>query len=364
MIEKDSHSLLLLEMAKAGFTTLYKKEKWFIQDLVEPPSSAGKQREGSDEKASEHGDKWGREREVRSGLIRAICVHKTAYKLIDPSGAFLDGAKITGLLNLNSVSIPFPLVFQNCYFDQAPQFMEASIPELNLERSFAPALNADLLVVKGYLMLRDFTCHGEAQLRLSHISGNLDCSGGTFSNPDKLDSKGKPDPDTGTALTADGAIIDGFVLLRNNDDRPFRSEGEVRFLGAQIRGDLDLTGSRLDHLANPMFQGRGVALNAERTNVRGTVFLGQGFESKGEVRFQDAQIGGNFGCAGGHFENLSIIGDVAIGPTLILDRIYIADAAQFGRMNDIPFRLIGSMSLVDARVGGGSGPGWSRSAFS
>ena len=87
------------------------------------------------------------------------------------------------------------------------------------------------------------------------ICGTLMCSGGIFSNPNSLEP----------ALNATGLEVSGNVLLHNG----FKAEGEVSLVGATIRGNFECN--------QGLFINKGsVAINGERLNVDGDVFLCQG----------------------------------------------------------------------------------------
>ena len=73
----------------------------------------------------------------------------------------------------------------------------------------------------------------------------------------------------------------GSVYLRKYQEG-FHAEGEVKLEEATIGGSLDCSGGQF---INPA----GAAIDAMRANIRGSVFL-QNFESKGQITFQDAQI--------------------------------------------------------------------------
>jgi hypothetical protein len=90
------------------------------------------------------------------------------------------------------------------------------------------------------------------------------------------------------SVTADAANVRGDVFLDNG----FNAEGEVRLLGAQIGSDLDCSGGTFKNAGKN-------ALSADGTNVKGTVFLDEGFSAEGTVRLPGAQIGGNLGFNGG-----------------------------------------------------------------
>ena len=109
-------------------------------------------------------------------------------------------------------------------------------------------------------------------------------------------------------ILADGLEAMNNVLLNNG----FESNSEVIFREARIGGSFNTTGGTF---RNP----KGMALGCDRIRVEGSVFVSRaerGLQSQfyGEVRFAGAQIGSNFECDGGLFENLT-------GPAITADRI-------------------------------------------
>jgi hypothetical protein len=95
------------------------------------------------------------------------------------------------------------------------------------------------------------------------------------------------------AINADGLDVKGEVFLSNG----FHAEGEVRLLGARIGSDLDCERGTF---INPS----GDALSADRMNVRGDVFLRNEFYAEGVVRLPGAQIGGDLACNDSTFTKL------------------------------------------------------------
>jgi hypothetical protein len=359
MPSKRSFSALLSEVAEAGFPNPYRAE-WLLlkiyMGLRDPSTPILAGAENEKEEARKDGARWDRRREVRAGLIRMLCFSKAVQAYADPHGIRLNGAKITGDLDLAAISIPFPLLLENCYFDKKPFMFQAEIPELVLTRSWVPGLDAERISIKGNLILREFTSkNARVNVRSCHILGDLDCSGASFSNPDRMTKEGEWDEESGIALLGVGATIDGYAFFNGASGKPFISVGEVNLIGAQIKGDLDCVGGKFQHPPTAAFPKRGVALNAERTNVKGSVFLrkereSQGevlFESQGEVRLLDAQIGGSLVCDGGHFENRYPPGGQAEPSALNFERVLVTGSARF-----VEVQVIGYFSMRDARLGG------------
>ncbi len=95
-------------------------------------------------------------------------------------------------------------------------------------------------------------------------------------------------------IAADGLEVKGFVYLRDG----FKAEGEVRLLGATIGGNLECDNSKF---INPEEDRR--TLFADGLNVKGSVCLRNGFKAEGEVRLPGANIGENLDCIKGEFIN-------------------------------------------------------------
>jgi hypothetical protein len=96
-------------------------------------------------------------------------------------------------------------------------------------------------------------------------------------------------------LNADSSVTETNVLLAEG----FESRGEVAFRGAVIGGDLRADGGTFVGSNN-------LALVCDRIKVSGGVFLSRKTSPArygGEVRFAGASVGGNFDCEGAVFEN-------------------------------------------------------------
>jgi hypothetical protein len=154
------------------------------------------------------------------------------------------------------------------------------------------ALSASGITVQGDVLLRrGFRAEGEVRLRAARIEGSLSCVGGTFINPPRA---GK----SGDALTMHLASVRGTVFLTDG----FRAEGATRLLTTQIGGNLECDGGVF---RNPYtgVSGSGEALIGDGMTVKGNVYLQNRFSAEGEVSLLDAQIGATLGCIGGVFRN-------------------------------------------------------------
>jgi adhesin HecA-like repeat protein len=147
---------------------------------------------------------------------------------------------------------------------------------------------ASLVVEKGMFCTQGFSAEGEVRLRGAHIGRDLEFAGA------KLRNRG------GHALSAARLTVEQDMLCgteRPTEGAPrrFTAEGEVRLVGAHIKGTLDCEGAALTNRG-------GSALAADGLTVEQEVSCGQGFTAKGAVRLLRARIGGslNFDTAALH----------------------------------------------------------------
>jgi hypothetical protein len=224
---------------------------------------------------SEGNPGWEPHREIDARLIRWLCIEPKASEQVDPEGIQIQAAKITGSLDLDFVTVQFPIYFRNCAFTEDAWLQRANIAALVLQGTWTRSIHADGATVKGGVSLSDgFRADGEVQLVDAQI-GDLECHGGTFNNPD------------GDALSADRAEVMGGVFLNNN----FNARGAVRLLGARIGGNLECDGGSFNNPA-------GYALSAERASVKGNILLNDGFNARGIVDLLGCHIEGDLSLRG------------------------------------------------------------------
>ena len=261
---------------------------------------------------------WGDERTIRASVIRWMCGDREAKNLVDPHGIWIHAARIEHLLDLAFLTVPFPLIFDNCLFADPIILQYSKLQSFYLRacRTTAPILAVGVSVCDD-LLVRDGEAEGEVRLTDAVIGGNLLCDHQTF-------QKG---------LQAAGIETSGSVSFRNN----FKAENEVRLTGAVIGGYLDCENGSF---TNP----RGVALAAAGLKVRRSVFLRNGFNAAGQVNLIDAEIGGTFECDKGAFKN-------AGGVALYADRIKVGGAVylRYG------FSAEGEVRLLGANISGNLG---------
>ncbi len=297
----------LLELANAAFPDLTDPERRVVEAAARG-DRADFQSSDPQEDDPAKAESWGDDRKVRASVLRWLCVDPAVRRLVDPQGIQVRGALIEGDLNLDFARIPFPFGLFSSAIPKGISLLHAQTASISLVGTHTGPISADGLTVNGDVNLRNgFHARGEVRLLGARIRGNLSCTGGTFEGAETETPEGK----TIVALSADGVEVGGDVFLRQG----FHAKGEVRLLGARIRGNLDCTGGTFK---NP----GGKALNADGAEVGGDVSLSEGFHATGEVRLHGARIRGTLACTGGTFENqqgdalnadgLDVDGDVSL----------------------------------------------------
>ncbi len=190
---------------------------------------------------------WGTERTVRAEVIADLLIGDGDAASAAVRGVRLQGARITGDLNLEAATLRCPLALLDCSFASAINLNEAIAVSIRLSGSHVPTVRARQLLTRGDLGLDEVSVSGGAELAGAHIGGVLDCRGGQFSNPN------------GSALTADGLAVDGGMSCGEG----FSASGEVRLLGAHIGGQLDCSGGQFSNASGPALSADGLTVDRD-----------------------------------------------------------------------------------------------------
>jgi len=117
------------------------------------------------------------------------------------------------------------------------------------------------------------------------------------------------------SLNMDGAYVRGDVALDL-----VTSSGEVRAIEAQIGGTFSCRASTFRNHG-------GKALSLDRAEIRGSVYLDEGFSADGEVRLPSAQIGNQIVFDHGAF------GDVDLQGTVVRDSLHWRNVQKVNRLD-------------------------------
>lgn len=214
-------------------------------------------------------------------------------------GITLDGAKINGSLNFSGASI------DGC-------------------GSWAIS-GKDACIQGDALLSRNFKAVGGVNLFCAKITGQLNCNSGSFSNE-------------GYALAADGIKVGSGVFLC----RGFKSRGEVRFVGADIEGQMSLQGARLKARS-------GQAFSADRIRINGSLYLDQGFQAKGLVSLKGARISAQLSCRGARITGRSVR-SISADRLVVEGSVFISEGFYAkGRVSFVGAKISGDLCLRGAR---------------
>lgn len=220
---------------------------------------------------------WSTEQTIRSPFLRHLCLHPDRYG-VDVLGIAIEGALITGPLNLEAINLERPLSVNASRFAEPLILQSTHSQYLSFSKSYLPGLKADRLRVEGNLILSNSRLIGETRLLGVYIGTNLQCNNSHFINLN------------GAAFNADRLTTKGDVFLNN-----ITVQGETRLIGADIGGNIECTEA---HFLNP----NGEAFIADALKTMGSVFLND-IIVQGRTRLMGANIGGDLNCSKAHFEN-------------------------------------------------------------
>jgi len=221
-------------------------------------------REGDDTIFSmERPEKGSADNTIRAGLIRALLLG-TGDCNPTARGLRIEGAWITGKLDLEGEALLVPLGLIHCTLEEDVLLMDCTLPALDMLGTHLAKLNAFRLHCKGPLYLRDgFQATGLVDLSGAEIGGQLACAGGKFLAE-------------GIALHCDATIVGADVFLQDE----FEARGRINLNRAEIAGNLVLSSATLT-----------TGLDAQGMRVRAQ-FVWADIEGDGiEVDLIDAKVG-------------------------------------------------------------------------
>jgi hypothetical protein len=204
---------------------------------------------------------------IDAQLIRAQCVRRSDG--VDPRGIRLVGLRIVGQLDLSAVEVPFALRFERCSFEQAPILHGCHVKELAFVNCpELPGVLANRIAVQGDLDLSGSRIAGghmtsasqsrEAAVWLceSSVEGRLRCIGTIIDAPGQR------------AIQADRMRVGGTMRLLDD----FQATGELRLVGLQVSGSVDMSGARVE------------SVDLADAAIAGNVYIGPSSQRRPEIR--------------------------------------------------------------------------------
>lgn len=180
---------------------------------------------------------------VRAALIRLLALEATG---LHEKGVWLEGAVITGHLDLSFARCRGRLVLINCRFADMPRMAQTELALLSIEGSHLPGLFAPGARVTGSIFLRGVTTTGTVDVNGAQIGGQLDCDGATLNGG------------RGRALSAQGAKVTGGMFLN-----AATATGTVDVTSAQIGGQFGFEGATLDGSGGEALSGQSLRVQGE-----------------------------------------------------------------------------------------------------
>ena len=280
---------------------------------------------------------WSESQTCRASVIRDILRGRLAADP-DPHGLRLRGARITGRLDLESLTTDVNLELTDCLLNEGVLAQDAHLACVflvgcQIEHSDEPAIDGARLTCSVLNMTRASVIGhakvGAVNLTGAHIGGLV------------IHTKAELRNDSGPALNAHSLQVDQSVSL-GGEFIGSGSAGTVNLLGARIGGDFRCFGTKLRNNSGP-------ALFAEGLQVDQFMFLRDGFTAigageMGAVRLSGARIG-LLDCTRADLRNDS-------GPALYTDGLQV-DQSMFLCSRFTSRGADGAVRLSGARIGGG-----------
>ncbi|MBO0805433.1 MAG: pentapeptide repeat-containing protein, partial [Nocardiopsaceae bacterium] len=192
----------------------------------------------------------------------------------------LDGARVTGTLDLGHSQVTGPVRLRHCEFDSVIDLSGARTRDIDLEGSRLSGLAAPLAGIDGNLSLIGCECSGQVALTGAHVTGSLRMQEASLDHPGHA------------ALLANRLVVDDDLIAAEAV-----VNGEMRLAGARV-GGIVLLDRAVVHAA-----GARRAVNAFNMHVALDVLARSGFAADGEVAFSDVRVGQNLDLRGASFRN-------------------------------------------------------------
>lgn len=357
-------------------------------------------------------DDYTDEQRVRGEVLAALLRGAVAAEPGATAAIRLEGAYITGRLDLEDAEAGHPLVANRCCFEELLLLRDASSRLVSLNCSVVPLFNAARATIRGPLLLTDCVlgaveipdatiagrvnlrgsrivgtndrasldadearversllgpriCRGLISLNGAHIGGDLDLDGcriiGEFVGAEEL-AEAEADPTESAAQSAGArsALVAGNVTVGRHlrlgglEHGGFEAYGEVSLDGATVHGSVVIDGALLE---NP----HGVALAAPGLTVQRSFSAGgytdpqgrvQFLRCRGQVLLNGASVGGSMNLVGATLAGSDPGSYVLTAANLSVGRNLALFAGYDGDRPVQPFTAVGGVFLDGATVGG------------
>jgi hypothetical protein len=216
---------------------------------------------------------------IRAEVIAALLLGAVSPEPGRVAALRLDGALVTGPLDLGHAVIAGPARLRHCAFDAAIDLSGARARDIDLGGSKLVGLIAPLVEIDGNLTIVECECSGQVDLTGARITGTLSMNGARLSNPGQ------------------GALL-GNQLVIAHDLLAQRAtvDGEIALAAARVGGTILLAGATLRNDG-------GKALSGATLSVGSDLMAHSGFSTAGEIDLLDASIGQQLSFGGATLSN-------------------------------------------------------------
>jgi hypothetical protein len=211
--------------------------------------------------------------------------------------------------------------------------------ELGGRDSKGYALVTDRMKVGSSMFLDEgFAAAGALRLVRVGIGGQISCRGANLNGRDNDD----------IALLAEGMNVGADLFLDIGPEGTFTAVGAVRLVGAGITGQLSCRGAKLNGC-----DGNGNALGGYGMRVGGDASLDEGFTAAGAVRLMHADITGQLNCQGAKLNGRDKEGNalqaevMKVGGDVLLDKVSADGAVRLAGAD-----ITGTLRCRGARLNG------------
>jgi hypothetical protein len=122
----------------------------------------------------------------------------------------------------------------------------------------------------------------------------------------------------------------------------FQADGELRFIEAQIGGDLDLSAGRINSTTD-------VALDASSAKIAGAIFLRGGFTARGKVGLDYITLGADLNCVAGKILNADGSDALSVANAKITGNVTLTRASLEGYVDFTDSELSGFLILDQSK---------------
>lgn len=229
---------------------------------------------------------------VRAGLIRLALAGTDPALALHDKGLRLKGARIEGVLDLQSMQTRFDLSLTSCHLSERPELTNARLRSLYLTDCAVPGLSGDGAQFDGALYIRgDTVVTGEISLAGARVAGDVQICGAIL-RADRQD-----------AVFAPSLRVGGSVYL---GDYPYGDarlsldcEGAIFLASAEIGHDLFITRCAIAPKApagESLFSateehGPENAISLARTRIAGILYFRENQIARGVVSLAGAHAG-------------------------------------------------------------------------